>query len=99
MTIKETVMADKSIELIISGRLDTSTAPLVEQRLKEISERFQRIYLNLSEIEYISSAGLRIVLLAHKLMLTKGGMVVKSPSPFCRQVFEATGMNNILNFI
>ncbi len=98
MSITERFLKDNSIEVSIKGRLDTNTAPQVETRFKEISGNFQCIHLNLSEVEYISSAGLRVILLAHKLMLTKGGLVIKSPSAFCQQVFEATGMNTILFF-
>ncbi|MCR4736417.1 MAG: STAS domain-containing protein [Treponema sp.] len=98
MTIKEN-KNNNSIELIISGRLDTTTAPELETKLKQITTQApQNLYLNLQNVEYISSAGLRTVLLAHKIMLPTGGkMIVKSPSSFCMQVFEATGMDGILS--
>ncbi len=86
-----------SIELVVSGRLDTGTAPELEVKLKEVSKDTQTLYLNMQDVQYISSAGLRVVLLAHKLMLPSGGkMVIKSPSSFCRQVLSATGMDSIL---
>lgn len=86
-----------SLELIVSGRLDTTNAPELEVKLKQVANQTQNLYLNLQNIEYISSAGLRSVLLAHKLMLPTGGkMIIKSPSSFCRQVLEATGMDGIL---
>ena len=86
-----------SLELIVSGRLDTTNAPELEAKLKQVANQTQNLYLNLQNIEYISSAGLRSVLLAHKLMLPTGGkMIIKSPSSFCRQVLEATGMDGIL---
>ena len=85
------------IELIVQGRLDTNTAPELESKLKVLAPEAQTLYLNLSGIEYVSSAGLRVILLAHKLMLPTGGkMILKSPSSFCRQVLEATGMDGIL---
>ncbi len=85
------------IELVVSGRLDTTTAPDLETKLKHVAGQTPTLYLNLQNIEYISSAGLRTVLLAHKLMLPSGGkMILKSPSSFCRQVLEATGMDGIL---
>ena len=96
MTITENKTAN-SLELVISGRLDTSTAPELEAKLKQIAKETQTLYLNLQNIQYISSAGLRVVLLAHKLMLPTGGkMIIRSPSAFCKQVLEATGMDSIL---
>ncbi len=87
-----------SIELEISGRLDTNTAPTLENKIKHVSGSTQNLYLNLSGVEYISSAGLRVVLLAHKSMLPAGGkMIIKSPSDFCMQVFKATGMDGVLS--
>mgnify|MGYP002624731732 CR=1 FL=1 len=85
------------IELVVSGRLDTNTAPELEMVLKQIEPAKQILYLNLKDIDYVSSAGLRVILLAHKIMLPSGGrMIVRSPSEFCRQVLEATGMDGIL---
>ena len=96
MTITENKTAN-SLELVIGGRLDTGTAPELEAKLKQVSKDTQTLYLNLQNIQYISSAGLRVVLLAHKLMLPTGGkMIIRSPSAFCKQVLEATGMDSIL---
>ena len=96
MTITENKSAN-SVELVIGGRLDTGTAPELEAKLKQIDKSIQTLYLNLQNIQYISSAGLRVVLLAHKLMLPTGGkMIIRSPSAFCKQVLEATGMDSIL---
>ena len=86
------------LEIIVTGRLDTNTAPELEKTLKNIEPEKQTLYLNLKGIEYVSSAGLRVILLAHKIMLPTGGkMVLKEPSEFCRQVLSATGMDAILN--
>ena len=96
MTITEN-KNNNVIELKIAGRLDTNTAPELEAKLKNIASQCQTLYLNMQSVEYISSAGLRTVLLAHKLMLPTGGkMIIKSPSSFCKQVLEATGMDGIL---
>ena len=87
-----------SIELVIAGRLDTGTAPELEVKLKEVAPQTQNLYLNMKDVQYISSSGLRVVLLAHKLMLPSGGkMVIKQPSSFCQQVLAATGMDSILS--
>ncbi|MBP3741656.1 MAG: STAS domain-containing protein [Treponema sp.] len=89
--------AQGTIELIVKGRLDTTTAPQLETKVKEVSKEKVILYMNLQGVEYISSAGLRVVLLAQKMMIAVGGkMILRSPSEFCRQVFEATGMDAVL---
>ena len=99
MNIEEKIIGD-TVELIITGRLDTTTAPQVESRMRESSQGYNVLVLDLSGVEYISSAGLRVVLIAHKLMAGTGGrMVVRNPSDFCRQVFEATGMDGVLSIL
>ena len=96
MTITEN-LSSNSLELVISGRLDTGTAPELEAKLKQIPKDIQTLYLNLQNIQYVSSAGLRVILLAHKLMLPTGGkMIIRQPSAFAKQVLEATGMDSIL---
>ena len=85
------------VELIVSGRLDTTTAPQLEIKLKEVSKEKVTLFMNLSNVEYISSAGLRVVLLGQKMMIAVGGkLIIRSPSAFCMQVFEATGMDGVL---
>ncbi|WP_407426372.1 STAS domain-containing protein [Treponema sp.] len=98
MTISANSLPEqKAVEITVSGRLDTTTSPELEAKLKQIASTVQFLYLNLQNVEYVSSAGLRVILLAHKLMLPSGGkMILKSPSPFCMQVLEATGMDSIL---
>lgn len=99
MTISENKNGD-STELVITGRLDTTTAPQLESKLKEAAKSCRALVMNLQAVEYISSAGLRVVLLAHKLMMGQNGkMTIKSPSEFCRQVFEATGMDGVLSIV
>ena len=96
MDIKTSKVAD-GIEMVVIGRLDTNTAPELEMALKSLQPAKQILHLDLSGIEYVSSAGLRVILLAHKIMLQTGGkMVIRNPSEFCRQVLEATGMDGIL---
>ena len=56
-----------SIELVITGRLDTGTAPELEVKLKEVAPQTQNLYLNMKDVQYISSSGLRVVLLASNL--------------------------------
>ena len=88
-----------TVNLAVSGRLDTTTAPQLEAVIKEMAVGAKLMNLDLSAVEYMSSTGLRDILLAHKIMGGAGGkMVVKNPSDFVRQVLEATSMDKLLNF-
>ncbi len=99
MTIIEN-KKESETTLKVEGRLDTTTAPQLESKLKECIKGINQLTLDLSAIDYISSAGLRVVLLAHKMMASIGGKLkVHQPSPFCRQVFEATGMDAVLTIV
>lgn len=99
MTINET-KNDITTTLVIEGRLDTTTAPELESCVKECVQTCKTLIMDLKDVSYISSAGLRVVLLAHKLMVGVGGkMSVRNPSDFCRQVFQATGMEGVLSII
>ncbi|MBP5441632.1 MAG: STAS domain-containing protein [Treponema sp.] len=87
----------ESTILEVSGRLDTTTAPAFEAQVKEYFNKTKLLILDIKNVEYISSAGLRVVLQAHKGMgVYSGKLIVKNPSDFCQQVFEATGMDSIL---
>ena len=96
MTIKEQLNG-VSLVLFVEGRLDTNTAPILEKRIKEYFSCIIELTLNLSAVEYMSSAGLRVILATQKMAGTEKRVIIKSPSAFCMQVFEATGMAGILN--
>ncbi|MCR4823535.1 MAG: STAS domain-containing protein [Treponema sp.] len=97
MTIDEQY-DNKSVKLGIHGRLDTNTAPILDAKIHDVTPTIKNLTINLSDVEYISSAGVRVILLAFKIMQSKNSFLkIESPSDFCRQVFEATGMLSILN--
>ena len=96
MTIKEQLNG-VSLELFVEGRLDTNTAPILEKRIKEYFSCIIELTLNLSAVEYMSSAGLRVILATQKMAGTEKRVIIKRPSVFSLQVFEATGMAGILN--
>ena len=99
MTITES-QKDIVTVLAIEGRLDTTTAPELGTRIKNCTQTCKTLVIDLKEVSYISSAGLRVILLAHKLMIGIGGkMSVRNPSEFCLQVFQATGMEGVLSII
>ena len=80
----------------LEGRLDTTTAPELEKALKEEMEGATELVLDFSRLDYISSAGLRVLLAAHKAMAGKGGMKVIHVNEVVNEVFEVTGFSDIL---
>ena len=96
MTINKT-MDGKTLNVALEGRLDTVTAPELEASLKEDLDKAENLVMDFSKLEYISSAGLRILLSAHKSMAGKGGMKVKNVNEIVNEVFEVTGFSDILN--
>ncbi len=92
--IKES--SGSQLTLRIQGRLDTTTAPQLETELKASVEGVTALVLDLAELAYISSAGLRVVLMAQKIMNKQGTMVVRNVDPNVLEVFEVTGFSDIL---
>ena len=87
---------DTDLTLKLRGRLDTSTAPELEGELKTCLEGVQSLTLDLKELEYISSAGLRVLLSAQKAMNKQGSIVVRNVNPIVRDVFDITGFSDCL---
>ena len=79
----------------LEGRLDTTTAPELEKELGGLND-VTTLTLDFSKLEYISSAGLRVLLAAHKIMSRKGGMKVTNVNEIVNEVFEVTGFSDIL---
>ena len=84
------------LEIALQGRLDTMTAPELEAELNKSLKDADSLVLDFSKLEYISSAGLRVLLSAHKAMSPKGGMKVTNVNEIVREVFEVTGFGDIL---
>ena len=80
----------------MAGRLDTQTAPQLEAELKEGLNGVKELVFDLKEVEYISSAGLRVLLYAQKVMNKQGSMVIKNAGPEIREIFDVTGFSDIL---
>ncbi len=85
------------ITLIINGRIDTTTAPVLEKEILADIKDNDKLVLDFKDVEYISSAGLRVLLSSHKIMEKKGGMTVKSINEALEEIFEVTGFSDILN--
>ncbi len=85
-----------TLEIALEGRLDTMTAPELESELKNSMDAANELILDFGKLDYISSAGLRVLLSAHKVMSTKGGMKVTHVNEIVQEVFEVTGFADIL---
>ena len=84
------------LEMKVSGRLDTSTAPDLDNELKSEIEGITRLVMDFAELEYISSAGLRVLLSAQKIMNKQGTMEVTGVNETVMEIFEVTGFSDIL---
>ena len=85
-----------ALEIALEGRLDTTTAPELEKELKESLNGVTELTLNLEKLDYVSSAGLRVMLSAHKAMRSQGAMKVTNVNEVVREVFDVTGFSDIL---
>lgn len=85
-----------NLEIVLEGRLDTTTAPELEAELNQSMPGAESLTLDFAKLEYISSAGLRVLLSAHKVMAQKGGMKVIRANEIVMEVFEVTGFADIL---
>ncbi|MBQ4361853.1 MAG: STAS domain-containing protein [Lachnospiraceae bacterium] len=80
----------------LTGRLDTVTSPDLEKELKEFIEGTTELVLDFNELDYISSAGLRVLLSAQKIMNKQGSMKLINVSESIMEIFEVTGFSDIL---
>lgn len=85
-----------TLEIALEGRLDTTTSPELEKELNGVLDGVEELIMDFSNLEYISSAGLRVLLSAHKALHGKGKMKVVNPNEIVQEVFEVTGFDNIL---
>ena len=96
MEIK-TTRNDSELMVALSGRLDTLTSPELEDKLDEELEGVERLIFDLGELEYISSAGLRVLLGAYKMMEEYNGMLIRNVTEPVMDVFEVTGFSDVLD--
>ena len=95
MTIEKNINGNLAI-LKINGRLDTSTAPTLENAVDNCIAGIQELILDCTELEYVSSAGLRVILKAQKLMNARGSMKLTGVNETVMEVFDITGFADIL---
>ena len=89
-------MNGTELNIALEGRLDTTTAPDLEQELENSLDGATTLTMDFGKLDYISSAGLRVLLSAHKTMSKKGGMKIVNVNEIVNEVFDVTGFADIL---
>lgn len=97
MTITKTI-TDSTATISLEGRLDTTTAPELDSVLTELIPALTDLVFDFTQLVYISSSGLRVLLSAQKKMNKKGTMVLTGVNDIVMEIFEVTGFSNILTF-
>lgn len=86
-----------SMILTLEGRLDTTTAPQLEEVISKDLDGIESVTMDFKQLDYLSSAGLRVILAAQKKMNKQGEMVIRHVNETIMEVFEVTGFSGILN--
>ena len=95
MTIEKNLNGTE-LTITIAGRLDTTTAPQLEAEFKQSINGIEKLVLDFASLEYLSSAGLRVLLAAQKVMNKQGEMVIRNVNQTVNEIFEVTGFIDIL---
>ena len=95
MTIEKKINGE-ALTLIVSGRLDTQTAPELEKELDSVLADIKELTFDFANLEYVSSAGLRVILKAQKAMNAQGNMKLTGVNDSIMEVFDITGFLDIL---
>ena len=95
MTITKTA-ENGTLTVSVEGRLDTTTAPQLESEMKTALDGVSALVMDFAKLEYISSAGLRIILATQKVMKKQGTMVIRNVNETIMEVFEVTGFTDFL---
>lgn len=86
-----------TLTIALEGRLDTTTAPQLEGELRTSVNGIQEMFFDLSKLDYISSAGLRVLLSAQKVMNRQGKMKIRNTKPEIMEIFDVTGFTDLLD--
>ena len=95
MTIEKNLNGTE-LTITIVGRLDTTTAPQLEAELKQSVNGVETLIMDFADLEYLSSAGLRVILAAQKVMNKQGEMIIRNVNETINEIFEVTGFIDIL---
>lgn len=88
-----------ALTLALAGRLETTTAPALDQAIKEELNDVTELTFDFAGLEYISSAGLRVLLTAQKAMNKQGAMQIVNANEIVREIFDITGFTDILTIV
>ena len=89
---------EKELTISLDGELNSATAPDFEKVISTSLKNVELLRLDFSKLSYLSSAGLRVVLVAQKIMMQQGKMVIKNANQDIMDIFSMTGFSNFLNF-
>ena len=89
---------ETSLTIVLEGELNTTTAPELEKVIKENLSNIRLLVLDFGKLDYLSSAGLRVILIAQKIMDNQGKMIIKNVNNTIMDIFKMTGFTNILKF-
>jgi len=92
-------LSENKLTLTLEGSLDTNTAPELEAELNNSLAGITELVLDFSDIEYLSSAGLRVILSAQKQMSKQGSLILENVNDSVMEVFEITGFTDILTIV
>lgn len=99
MTIK-LIQRESEGELLLEGRLDATTAPEAEEIFLQMTQRFEKLTLNMDQLRYISSAGLRVLKKTYMAMVKKGGeLELSHVNKLVMEVLEMTGFSGLLKIV
>ncbi len=96
MEIK-TTKNDNELTVSLSGKLDTITSPDLEDKLNEELDGVEKLIFDFGELEYISSAGISLLLGTYNMMKEVGGMLIRNVTELVMEVFELTGISDFLD--
>lgn len=85
------------LTVLLDGKLDTGTTPQVQAELEADVKSADSLIIDMKDLNYISSSGLRLLLSLHKMMTAKGGMIIKNINETNMEILEFTGFSDILN--
>ncbi|MBR2807360.1 MAG: STAS domain-containing protein [Oscillospiraceae bacterium] len=95
LNISKTIDEGKAL-FVLEGRLDTETSPDLDKEVLECPENVTELRMDFEKLDYISSAGLRVLLTAQKIMRNRGSFIVCNVNEIVMEIFEVTGFSDIL---
>jgi len=82
--------------IAITGRIDTISAPELEEEFNRIEPKAEKVIFDMTEVDYISSAGMRMIVAVHRKMVSKGGLVLRGLKKNVRAIINLTGFSKVL---